>query len=164
MINEFVVTASNISPCIGRKMRRKCFILWVVLKTSIMSPPSCLYFRVGKFKGISLSLYNFTTSLIEIYDKTACHENPNVSPRTGWTTVRKLGSEENMCGPNLYIKACIWNNRKGDELRCNGPCCMCESFFFFLMGVSGWMFLPVRTGSSPGSAGQRMPPAMVGGQ
>ena len=41
---------------------------------------------------------------------------------------------------------------KGDELSRGGPCCPCESFFFFfLMGTSGWMFLLVPAHSdSPG--------------
>ena len=35
-----------------------------------------------------------------------------------------------------------WKHRKADELPHIGPCCLCKSFFF-LMGVSGWMFLLV---------------------
>jgi len=38
------------------------------------------------------------------------------------------------------------------ELSYNGPCCVCISLFF-LMGVSGWMFLLVP--ADPGSPGQR---------
>jgi len=30
MINEFVVTASSISPCVERKTRRNCFIIRIV--------------------------------------------------------------------------------------------------------------------------------------
>ena len=33
-------------------------------------------------------------------------------------------------------------HRKGSVLLCNGPCCLCESFFLFI-GVSGWSFLLV---------------------
>ena len=34
-------------------------------------------------------------------------------------------------------------HHKGAELPCNGPCCLCESFFFFLICVSGWLFVLV---------------------
>ena len=34
----------------------------------------------------------------------------------------------------------------------NGPCCLCESFFFFCMGVTGWRFLLVT--AHPGNPGQ----------
>jgi len=34
--------------------------------------------------------------------------------------------------------------RKGDELPHNGPCCLCASFVFLLMGVSWWMFPSAR--------------------
>ena len=40
------------------------YILWIILKTSIMSPRKSVYFRVGKFKWISLSLYGLYFSLI----------------------------------------------------------------------------------------------------
>jgi len=35
------------------------------------------------------------------------------------------------------------NHHKWDELLHCGPCYLCESFFFFLVSVSGWMFLLV---------------------
>ena len=44
-------------------------------------------------------------------------------------------------------------HRKGDELSCNRFSCLWESFFFVVMGVSGWMCLLVP--AHPGSHGQR---------
>jgi len=78
MINQFIVIASSTSPYIEGKIRRNCFIIYiltllltlcglasrVILKTSITSPRKRLYFRVGKFKWDNLSLYGLFFSLI----------------------------------------------------------------------------------------------------
>jgi len=36
-------------------------------------------------------------------------------------------------------------HHKGDELPCNKPCCLCESFFFFMVGE--WVNVFSGTGS-----------------
>ena len=46
-----------------------------------------------------------------------------------------------------------YKHHKEDELTRNGPCCLCKSFFFSLMGVNGWMFLLVP--AYPGSPGKK---------
>ena len=38
-------------------------------------------------------------------------------------------------------------HRKGDEFPCSGLCCLCESFFFFLMGVWVVLLVPAHPGS-----------------